>query len=696
MIIRSLTINNYRSIKDLHIDFPDAGLIGIVGHNGAGKSSILEAIGWVLYGNQAIKSRGKAEGITTVGAIGKCQVSMEFNYKEGTYSIERTLKNATLYSGSEKIATMTSGVNERVASLLNMDFQSFYNTIFTRQGGLSDFIDMGLVKRQEVIERLLGVTKVKDAKITVAREARSLSDVLEGKRTYVQNIGELSKQIIDKELHITELKLKSKELEEKKKKAENAKESIYKKMKNVEEKRNLFQKAKEILINEINKLDRFNGDLKHAKENLSNITSKIKDGELRSKDLMKRISDDVTKELEKEKNEWIKLEEQIDVIYEKRNKITNKQSEITGIVNDKLKQIKRIEKLGLESECPVCLRPLKEHGPNVVTEIKKEIKQTQKQIHVNELKNVEKELTILNSKKNKLSESLKQLEIRNSNKLSAEAALKELDVEDRKNEKEKTEEKIRKIKDEITVQEKAFKNAQSEQTKIDFDEQKYEYIQKERDNAEGKLRSSLEDFERHKTFVIQAEENLRGLKINLEDCIKKKSEIKKDERRLFLLITLEERLKIFRNTIAGKIAPILQNRTGERLNQITNSKYNLVHIDGSYNIQIMHEGALLPLERFSGGEKDAFNLAFRLSISDVITDMQDAEKMGIIVLDEVLGSQDTDRQRSILQSLDKLSSSRNIGQILMVTHIESIKNQLKHVWDVNLHSEKGTQLNIIT
>jgi len=693
LIIRSLTIKNYRSIKELHIDFPATGLIGIVGHNGAGKSSILEAIGWVLYGNQAIKSRGKAEGITTVGAIHKCEVSMDFNYKEGSYSIIRTLKNATLYSGSEKMATMTSGVNESVASLLNMDFQSFYNTIFTRQGGLSDFIDMSSMKRQEVIERLLGVTKVKEAKITVARDARSLSDVLEGKRTYVQNIDELSKQITEKEQHISKLHFKSKELEDKKENAENEKESIYKKMKNVEEKRNLFQKAKEILINEINKLDRFNGNLENAKENLSNIISKINEGELRSKDLMKKISDDVTKKLEKEKSEWVKLEEQIDAIYEKRNKITNKQSEITGIVNDKLKQIERIEKLGSESECPVCLRPLKEHGPNVVIEIKKEIEQTQKEINANELNNVEKELVIFNSKKKELSENIKLLDIRNSNKLSAEAALKELGIEHRKNEKVQTEEKIEKIKDEITIQEKTFQNAQSQQKKIDFDEKKYEDIQKERDNAETKLRSALEDFERYKAIVIQAEENLRGLKINLEDCIKKKSEIKKDERLLFLLKTLEEWLKNFRNTIAGRIAPILQNRTGERLNQITNSKYNLVHIDGSYNIQIMHEGELLPLERFSGGEKDAFNLAFRLSISDVITDMQDAEKMGIVVLDEVLGSQDEDRQRSILQSLNKLSSSRNIGQILMVTHIESIKNQLKHVWDVNLHSEKGTQLN---
>jgi len=269
-----------------------------------------------------------------------------------------------------------------------------------------------------------------------------------------------------------------------------------------------------------------------------------------------------------------------------------------------------------------------------------------------------------------------------------------LGMETLKLEKEKIEAKIEKIKGETSTQTKAVNNAKSELEKIDFDEKKYDDIRKERDAAEFKLRSSLENFERHKAVVSQAGESLKGLEANLEDRIKKKSEIEKEERQLFLLRTLEERLKIFRKSLAGRIAPILQNRTGERLNQITHSKYNLVHIDSSnYTIQVMDGGQLYPLERFSGGEKDAFNLAFRLSISDVITEMQSAEKMGLVVLDEVLGSQDYQRQTSILQGLNKLSE--NIGQILMVTHIESIKDQLEHVWDVSLHSEKGTVLKVL-
>jgi len=43
MIIHSLKLKNYRKFKDDFIEFPE-GLFGIVGNNGAGKTSLIEAI----------------------------------------------------------------------------------------------------------------------------------------------------------------------------------------------------------------------------------------------------------------------------------------------------------------------------------------------------------------------------------------------------------------------------------------------------------------------------------------------------------------------------------------------------------------------------------------------------------------------------------------------------------------------------
>ena len=48
MKIKQIKINNFRSIKDETIIFPDSGMLTLVGPNNAGKSNILRAIENIL------------------------------------------------------------------------------------------------------------------------------------------------------------------------------------------------------------------------------------------------------------------------------------------------------------------------------------------------------------------------------------------------------------------------------------------------------------------------------------------------------------------------------------------------------------------------------------------------------------------------------------------------------------------------
>ena len=297
MRVRSLSIRNYRSIKVLDVSFPESGLIGIVGHNGAGKSSLLEAIGWGLYGTQAI--RGKIDGLTTTGAKGKCSVSMEFDHGEGgPYLIKRTLKDAKLKRGGKEIAVMTSGVNSKVEKLLNMDYRAFYTSIFTKQGGLSSFTDMTAGQKQETVERLLEVSKVKDARIKIGTEARALENQLHGKRVAIQSEDEVIDKISNLKQIIEQLKKREKELEVLKKESEKNKIEIDKKLKEVEGKQKLFQKAKEELLKVKNKVTIYETELKNIKNNISDIENKLGKAKIKSVELKSIISDDVTTELE--------------------------------------------------------------------------------------------------------------------------------------------------------------------------------------------------------------------------------------------------------------------------------------------------------------------------------------------------------------------------------------------------------------
>ena len=693
MRVRSLSIKNYRSIKELDIDFPESGLIGIVGHNGAGKSSLLESIGWALYGTQAI--RGKAEGLTTIGAKGKCKVIMEFDHGEdGPYVVERTLKDAKLKRGGEEITLpMTSAVNEKIEKLLNMDYRAFYTSIFTKQGGLQDFTDMTASQRQETVERLLEVSKVKDARKNIGTDARALENQLHGKRRAIENEDEIIDKINELKQILSQLVNTEKELEEIKIKHEEKKSQMDKEFKLEQTKMKSFQMQKEKLLTIEGQLRIFETELRNTNFNIEDIGNKIELAKKRTDELKNILTDDVSKDLKSNQEETDKIIKKIEENSNLLNKMNQENAIEEARIDDKQKHILQIQKLGPDSECPVCLRSLGEHGPKVIDDLRKEIKDSQNQTQTNKIKETSEEIDKLTEKKRQLEEKTRKLNDRKQEKQNAEFELKTLDLENleakQKNMNISAKEKISEIKS----QEKLVKEAKNELEKIGFDEQKYDTIRNNWDKAGDEYTLSIEDLERHRTSVTKVSENLKSQEKNIQQITKIKSEIKDEERKLTLLRTLEERLKGFRTFLTGRIAPVLQNRTGERLSQITQARYNSVHVDrNDYSIQVMDGTQLYPLERFSGGEVDAFNLAFRLSISDVITERLGSE-LGMVVLDEVLGSQDFQRQTSILKGLENLA--KNIGQVMMVTHIEGIKDQLQHVWSVNLDMEKGTQITIL-
>jgi DNA repair protein SbcC/Rad50 len=63
------------------------------------------------------------------------------------------------------------------------------------------------------------------------------------------------------------------------------------------------------------------------------------------------------------------------------------------------------------------------------------------------------------------------------------------------------------------------------------------------------------------------------------------------------------------------------------------------------------------------------------------------EQLGFLVLDEVLGSQDEQRRGNILRALAHLRG--RFRQILLITHIEDVKDALEHVLYVE-DAEDGT------
>src|SRR5208282_3786152 len=135
---------NFRQHADSRIVF-DTGLTGIIGPNGSGKTTILEAIAWALYGNSA--ARGTRDSIRYNRAPTRATVRVELDFELAghRFRVVRGLTNAELYldGAASPIANSITGVTELLHRRLGMTRAEFFNTYFTGQKELNVMAAMG-------------------------------------------------------------------------------------------------------------------------------------------------------------------------------------------------------------------------------------------------------------------------------------------------------------------------------------------------------------------------------------------------------------------------------------------------------------------------------------------------------------------------------------------------------------------------
>jgi exonuclease SbcC len=183
MRLNSLRLVNFRQHADSYITF-DGGLTGIIGSNGSGKTTILEAIAWALYGQDA--ARGKKETIRWMraGAGAKVRVELDFELGGHRYRVERGLTQAELFlDGSDQpIANSLTGVTDMLRRRLGMSREEFFNTYFTGQKELDVMAAMAPSERAQFLSRVLGYERLRVAQRLVKDKARLLAAEAAGVR----------------------------------------------------------------------------------------------------------------------------------------------------------------------------------------------------------------------------------------------------------------------------------------------------------------------------------------------------------------------------------------------------------------------------------------------------------------------------------------------------------------------------------
>jgi len=182
MIPVHLRISGFLSYRDaVELDFTTFDLACISGANGAGKSSLLDAITWSLFG----EARGKSSDVINLSPdVKAAEVVLTFKHEVNTYRIQRTLprnKNTLLefqVLNHDKWKPLTEKTTRetqtRIEQTLRLDFETFVNASFFLQGKADQFTQQNATKRKEVLSNILGLEMWEDYKNRTAEKRKSL------------------------------------------------------------------------------------------------------------------------------------------------------------------------------------------------------------------------------------------------------------------------------------------------------------------------------------------------------------------------------------------------------------------------------------------------------------------------------------------------------------------------------------------
>ena len=193
----ALTIEGLTAFRSpQEISFEDLDLFVITGPTGAGKTSILDAITFALYGDVCRVKSGQLRDMVSHGAT-QVKVSLDFRVGDACYRVTRRLKKSG--GGHEAILVRLEGdaeipevdslavrpTNQRVEEILGLDFDAFTKAVLLPQGAFHEFLKGDASARRRILVSLLDLRRYERAGALARSKAGELSARLDERRSLI-------------------------------------------------------------------------------------------------------------------------------------------------------------------------------------------------------------------------------------------------------------------------------------------------------------------------------------------------------------------------------------------------------------------------------------------------------------------------------------------------------------------------------
>jgi len=372
-MIRSIELVDFLAHSNTKLEFENDATV-FVGDNGAGKSSIIDAITFSLFGehtrknNKGLIRRGANQGYAKIefSANGKNYQAIRKIDSKGTltaqFAEDVNGKLIPIAEGERK--QFGESMTKHVEETLGMDFEKLKIASIVQQGELSSIIKAKPKEFKELLNTIIGIDKLDTALASMRTVQREFRNTIQEKFGYD-----------DTQLQLLENKITEYENESK-----NAQPKL--------EHLDVEKKEQELLISKLEKQIQ-NDSTKESQ--LKDLESRKKEWQEYAKDVIKSIQNEVAEkeEIVNECKPCFAISKNKNEIESEINKIQKKLSVIESELNDLEKKQVRLEeheelaeKLVLkDGKCPVCdstvdhLKPLfqKKHIEDEIKEIEKKI-----------------------------------------------------------------------------------------------------------------------------------------------------------------------------------------------------------------------------------------------------------------------------------------------------------------------------------
>lgn len=689
-MITSIELGDFLSHSNTELKFEN-GVTVFVGDNGSGKSSIIDAITFALFGQHTRKSnkglikRGSTQGFAKIGfSINEKQFEAVRKIdSKGTLTatFAEIVDNERVEIAAGERKQFGESMTQEVEKVIGLDFEKLKIASIVQQGELNTIINAKPKEFKELLNAIIGIDKLdvaSESMKTVNKDFREkIRDIIGYDDTHIEilsrDLEKYQKEIIESKPEKNTLELKQEKL---KKEVDDIRKKVEIDLPKIDKINQLESRRKELLA--------------YAKEAIHEIQHQINENERKIQDCEGCFEHaSIKSDLE---SKILKVEEAIEDSIKKIQEMTNQ----TISLKEKLLLASKLQLK--DNKCPVCDSNVEKLNPLFQEEhLRQEISDIQNQII-----SKEKERDMYNQKKKEFSTKLQTAR-------DAEATLRAYSINNK--------EELVKIQEDIKIKKQKIplttNGSLVEISTIDTHAKMiFENISKLEDETKGfdehefnSLKISVND---KQMSLSQIDQQIGAIS---EKISKGEEQIKVIEKAIVELITVKEyvtNLNEIQTNIFSRDGPVATSLRSWALNTISakaseyltllNTKIQRILLSEKtrdISIACYSKNEVLELESLSGGEKVSVALALRLGMASLLG----ASNLNLMILDEPTTHLDAERKKSlvgVLSQLSDISNSETRMQFLIITHDAEIfeDSTVEQIYKFE-SSEQGSKVTIL-